>query len=80
MTDKLLEAVDDLAVELGIGPNGLAFTWNQLEALNVVLAAHAHELAAKIREPLTHAETLEIQAHVPLRELLARRIDPEVTS
>lgn len=50
--DKVLEAVDALAVELGIGLNGLAFTWDQLEALNGILAAHAHELAEKIRQEI----------------------------
>ncbi|MFG3244620.1 hypothetical protein [Streptomyces sp. NPDC048157] len=45
----VLEAVDALAVELGIGKNGLAFTWDQLERINGILNAHAHELAERIR-------------------------------
>ncbi|PKA37915.1 hypothetical protein [Streptomyces sp. SM8] len=38
----------------------------------------AHELAEKLRQPLTNAECHEVQAHLPLGEVLARRIDPEV--
>ncbi|GAA4891049.1 hypothetical protein ACFPM3_20300 [Streptomyces coeruleoprunus] len=48
--DPVLVAVDALAVELGIGADGLAFTWEQLEAVNGILDAYAHELAEKIRD------------------------------
>ncbi|MFB7188424.1 hypothetical protein ACFCZT_24645 [Streptomyces sp. NPDC056230] len=82
--DKVLEAVDALAVELGIGKDGLAFTWDQLEALNGVLRAHAHELAEQIR---AEHDTKRPGYHMGLkcREVaecyvrdLADLIDPEV--
>lgn len=39
--------------------------------------AIAHELAEKIRQPLSHAESKLVQRHVPLSEILAGRIEPE---
>lgn len=73
--DPLLVAVDALAVELGIGKDGLAFTWDQLECLNRVLDAYAHELAEKIRKAPFNEHLL--QGHQ--RAAAARIIDPEVT-
>jgi hypothetical protein len=45
-----------------------------------IINAFAHELAEKIREPLSHEESMLIQQHVPLGKVLARRIDPEVST
>ncbi|MFE7399593.1 hypothetical protein [Streptomyces sp. NPDC057557] len=78
MSDKVLEAVDALAVELGIGKDGLAFTWDQLERINDVLSAHAHELAEQIRAggifpPLDETEVRINNAIDSLADL----IDPE---
>ncbi|MFD5504614.1 hypothetical protein ACFWJS_33725 [Streptomyces sp. NPDC127061] len=76
-TDRVLEAVDALAVELGIGKNGLAFTWDQLEALNGILHAHAHELAQKIRS--MDAGVIRMAGRrVSDIDVLADLIDPEV--
>ncbi|MFB7063708.1 hypothetical protein [Streptomyces sp. NPDC056300] len=75
--DKVLEAVDALAVELGIGKDGLAFTWDQLEALNGVLRAHAHELAEQIRS--MDAGVIHMSGRrVSDIDVVADLIDPEV--
>ncbi|WP_326742603.1 hypothetical protein [Streptomyces sp. NBC_01768] len=71
--DKVLEAVDALAVELGIGKDGLAFTWDQLERINGILDAHAHELAEKIRNV-----DQRLMVGYRDRDVLADLIDPEV--
>lgn len=79
--DPLLVAVDALAVELGIGTDGLAFTWDQLECLNRILAVHAHELAEKIRErqylPPLSGEEIDFNNTALWA---AGLIDPEVAS
>ncbi|MFE6493398.1 hypothetical protein [Streptomyces sp. NPDC057748] len=82
--DKVLEAVDALAVELGVGKNGLAFSWDQLEALNGVMRAHAHELAEKILELRTTVP--DLAARQPFKNgydaalmMAALTIDPEAT-
>ena len=77
--DPLLAAVDALAVELGIGTTGLAFTWDQLEAINGILHAHAHELAERIR----NRPTVVHYGHGTFTEgsdSAADLIDPEVPS
>ncbi|MFE5093241.1 hypothetical protein ACFRCI_23490 [Streptomyces sp. NPDC056638] len=77
MSDKVLEAVDALAVELGIGKNGLAFTWDQLERINDILHAHAHELAEQIRS--MDAGVIRMSGRrVSDIEVVADLIDPEV--
>lgn len=43
-----------------------------------LINAYAHELAEETRKPLTNEESMLIQAHVPLAEILAARIDPKV--
>lgn len=82
-TGKVLEAVDALAVELHIGSNGLAFTWDQLEALNRILDAYAHELAEKIRwaHPPSDADqrfAVYVNGWCDGRNEAADLIDPEV--
>ncbi|MFE3144762.1 hypothetical protein [Streptomyces scopuliridis] len=77
MIDTVLEAVDALAVELGIGTNGLAFTWDQLEAINGILRAHAHELAEQIREAAKGIPPHGLCPRVSTAKGAARLIDPE---
>jgi len=78
MSDKVIEAVDALAVELGIGKNGLAFTWDQLERINDILSAHANELAEKVRAEIT-GNPLFMSDFEAGQDWAADFIDPEVT-
>lgn len=73
--DALLVAIDALAVELGIGNDGLAFTWDQMECVNRILAVHAHELADILR---ARAET--IAGYDDAYRHAADFIDSEVTT
>ncbi|MFB7479549.1 hypothetical protein ACFUEM_08635 [Streptomyces anulatus] len=58
---------------------GWSLAPGEADDMNRLIDNFAHELAEKIREPLTARESRMIQAHVRLGEVLARRIDPEVS-
>jgi hypothetical protein len=57
-----------------------AWVGHSAAEIDHLIDAFAHDLVQRIREPLTHEESLLVQAHVPLDEILARRIDPEATA
>lgn len=73
----VLDAVDRLAVALGIGTTGLDFTYDQLDAINDVLAAYAHELAEKLRREADELDGWPEAQHVMRKD--ADLIDPEVS-
>lgn len=79
MSDKILEAIDAIAVELGVGANGLAFTWDQLTLFNRLLEAHAHELAEEIRAYRVERYGHDHAGAWVSCEEIAQLIDPEVT-